>query len=307
MDDPWNLGLYAFDIVDDSHGELLYKQGFCSDFGEWKPQWRQRSFKKNFAESIRFPWPKRKFKLIMRKRDSTNLFHEIWEEYINPNHYELAWQKPDAKIRYFLKNGEPKEKVDIVLLADGYAITDTAAFTSNVERFIDAFFSVEPFKNRKTEFNVAVVYALSPVSGIRLERSNYYPSNILGCTFYTFDIERYVLSEKEWTVRDYAATVSYDFIGILLNTDKYGGGGIYNLYTTASARTYNAGYVMVHEMGHHIAGLADEYYTSDIPYQVSAPKYEPWEFNITALLNPDSLKWRNLVEPNTPIPTPWQK
>jgi hypothetical protein len=64
---------------------------------------------------------------------------------------------------------------------------------------------------------------------------------------------------------------------------------------------------MVHEMGHHMAGLADEYYTSDVAYQVTVPKYEPWEFNITALLNPQSLKWKNMVEPNTPIPTSWQK
>ena len=193
------------------------------------------------------------------------------------------------------------------MLADGYTVADSAEFRKDVERFTEAFFSVEPFKSRKTDFNVAAVYSTSPTSGIRLQKHNYYPANVLGCTYYTFGTERYVLTEREWTVRDFASAVPYDFLVILLNSNKYGGGGIYNLYITASAKSSSSGYVMVHEMGHHIAGLADEYYTSDVAYQVSAPKYEPWEFNITALLNPASLKWKNMVEQNTPIPTPWQK
>lgn len=157
------------------------------------------------------------------------------------------------------------------------------------------------------DFNVAAVYSTSPASGIRLQKPNYYPSNILGCSHYTFGTERYVLSEKEWTIRDYASAVPYVFLVILLNSNKYGGGGIYNLYITASAKSSSSGYVMVHEMGHHIAGLADKYYTGDVAYQVTTPKHEPWEFNITALLNTNNLKWNMMVERTTPIPTPWQK
>lgn len=308
MDDPYNLGLYAFDIIDAASGKVLYTQGFCSVFGEWQTTAEAGKLNKNFEESVRFPWPKDIFKLVMRKRDSTNTFQVIWSETINPSMYADANHAyPAAKVQYFVKSGNPKEKVDIVVLADGYTVADSAEFRKDVERFTEAFFSVEPFKSRKADFNVAAVYSTSPTSGIRLQKHNYYPANVLGCTYYTFGTERYVLTEREWTVRDYASAVPYDFLVILLNSNKYGGGGIYNLYITASAKSSSSGYVMVHEMGHHIAGLADEYYTSDVAYQVSVPKYEPWEFNITALLNPASLKWKNMVEQTTPIPTPWQK
>lgn len=308
MNDPYNLGLYAFDIVDAASGKIIYTQGFCSVFGEWQTTAEAGKMNKNFEECARFPWPKNIFKLVMRKRDSTNTFQTIWTETINPSMYADANHAyPAVKVHYFLKSGNPKDKVDVVVLADGYTVADSADFSNDVQQLIDAFFSVEPFKSRKTDFNVAAVYSTSSVSGIRLQKPNYYPSNILGSSYYTFGTERYVLTEREWTVRDYASAVPYDFLVILLNSDKYGGGGIYNLYITASAKSVSSNYVMVHEMGHHIAGLADEYYTSDVAYQVTAPKYEPWEFNITALLNTNNLKWKRMVEQTTPIPTPWQK
>jgi len=66
-------------------------------------------------------------------------------------------------------------------------------------------------------------------------------------------------------------------------------------------------YVGVHEFAHHFAGLADEYYTSDVAYLPPEHKTEPWEPNVTALLDPANLKWRDLVAPGTPVPTPWDK
>ena len=69
-----------------------------------------------------------------------------------------------------------------------------------------------------------------------------------------------------------------------------------------------AEYVFVHEFGHHFAGLADEYYTSDVAYETGAAEHiEPWEPNITALHDAQKLKWRDLVEAGTPLPTPWSK
>jgi hypothetical protein len=55
----------------------------------------------------------------------------------------------------------------------------------------------------------------------------------------------------------------------------------------------------VHEFGHHFAGLADEYYTSSIAYELPEVIIEPYEPNITALLDPENLKWQHLATPNT--------
>jgi hypothetical protein len=64
---------------------------------------------------------------------------------------------------------------------------------------------------------------------------------------------------------------------------------------------------MIHEMGHHLAALADEYYTSSVSYEIPEIKVEPWETNITAMFNKNDLKWKELVESGTPLPTPWNK
>jgi hypothetical protein len=68
-----------------------------------------------------------------------------------------------------------------------------------------------------------------------------------------------------------------------------------------------APYIFVHEFGHHLAALADEYYTSDVAYLPPQDRIEPWEPNVSALLDPAALKWKDLVEPGTPLPTPWPK
>ena len=97
-------------------------------------------------------------------------------------------------------------------------------------------------------------------------------------------------------------------VEILVNNEQYGGGGIYNFQATAAADTGFAEYIFVHEFGHHFAGLADEYYTSDVAYETGAAYHpEPWEPNVTALHDPEKLKWKELVESGTPLPTPWNK
>ena len=66
--------------------------------------------------------------------------------------------------------------------------------------------------------------------------------------------------------------------------------------------------MFVHEFGHHFAGLADEYYTSDVAYgPAGSDRVEPWEPNVTALRDPSSFKWKDLVSSGTPLPTPWNK
>jgi hypothetical protein len=115
------------------------------------------------------------------------------------------------------------------------------------------------------------------------------------------------LDNRAW--RDAASAAPYEFVEILVNDATYGGGGIFNDHATAASDSAFADYVFVHEFGHHFAALADEYYTSDVAYETgTSPKQpEPWEPNVTALHDPATLKWRDLVTPRTPLPTPWPK
>ncbi len=90
-----------------------------------------------------------------------------------------------------------------------------------------------------------------------------------------------------------------------MNGRKYGGGGIHNLFATVASDNAWTPYVFVHEFGHHFAGLADEYYTSDVAYQAAAARIEPWEPNVTA--DPARPKWNDLVARETARPTAWPK
>ncbi len=119
-----------------------------------------------------------------------------------------------------------------------------------------------------------------------------------------------MLSFNNRAVRRTAAFAPYEFIEILANNRTYGGGGIFNLYSTVAVDNAFANYVFVHEFGHHFAGLADEYYTSSVAYAPPSDRIEPWEPNVTALVDVSTLKWRTLISPSadiTPIPTPWNK
>ena len=114
-----------------------------------------------------------------------------------------------------------------------------------------------------------------------------------------------MLAFDDRRVREAAAAAPYDVMEIVVNGRTYGGGGIFNLYATVASDNAYTPYVFVHEFGHHFAGLADEYYTSDVAYGAAAARPEPWEPNATA--NAASPKWRDLVTPGTPLPTPWSK
>jgi hypothetical protein len=127
----------------------------------------------------------------------------------------------------------------------------------------------------------------------------------LRATYDAFGSERYVLTFDNKRLREAASAAPYEFIEIIVNDRKYGGGGIFNLYATVAADNAFTPYVFVHEFGHHFAGLADEYYTSDVAYEASAARPEPWEPNVTA--DPRAAKWSGLAASATPLPTPWPK
>jgi len=127
-------------------------------------------------------------------------------------------------------------------------------------------------------------------------------------TYDAFGSERYVLTFDNKAFRRLASYAPYDVVEIVANGRTYGGGGIYNLYSTVASDNAFSPYVFVHEFGHHFAALADEYYTSDVAYETGvADRPEPWEPNVTALHDPAQLKWKDLVSAGTPLPTPWDK
>ncbi|HEX6879507.1 MAG TPA: IgA Peptidase M64 [Terriglobales bacterium] len=307
--DDTNLGKYLFEVRDRSTNALLYSRGFASIFGEWETTDEARSMNRTFSESLRFPAPDKPVQIILKKRDHENAFREIWTFNVDPKDMFVNSAKPaqSGPVIEIEKHGDPAKKVDFLILGDGYTAAERGKCEKDARRLTDILFGTEPFKARRNDFNVWAICAASAESGISRPSTGVHHRTAVGASYDAFGSERYVLTFDNKAFRSVAAWAPYEFVEILVNNNTYGGGGIFNLYSTVAADSLWAPYVFVHEFGHHFAGLADEYYTSDVAYNSPTEKVEPWESNVTALLDPSLLKWRSLVAPDTPIPTPWNK
>jgi hypothetical protein len=308
--DDTNLGKYFFEVLDSATKKPIYSRGFASIYGEWETTPEVREGHRTFHESLRFPWPKGPVAISLKKRQADQSFKEIWSVSIDPasrfvNRAPLA---PVGTVWTIFEHGAPAEKVDVVILGDGYTAAEREKFHKDAERLVNALFATEPFKSRKTDFNVRAIDLPTSESGIHRTRGNAPRRTPIGTQFNVFDSERYVLTLDNRAMRDIASAAPYEFIEILANDRTYGGGGIFNDHATASVDSAYSEYVFVHEFAHHFAALADEYYTSDVAYETGAAEHiEPWEPNATALHDQEKLKWRDLVTAGTPLPTPWPK
>lgn len=307
LTDNLNLGLYFFKVFDKASNKLIYSRGFASIFGEW--QSTGETGWSTFHESLRFPWPKLPVTLTIEKRDAANNFVSVWSTEIDPlaRNVNRAPLTTTMKSFTYIENGPSSKKVDIVILGDGYTAQEMDKFHKDVAMLTDELFSVEPFKSRKSDFNVRAVETPSQSSGVNKPHPGVFNRTPLSMSYGAFDSERYALSYDNRTIRDVASSVPYDHMFILINERTYGGGGIFNLYSTVAADNKFSRYIFVHEFGHSFAALADEYYTSDVSYQPPQVTIEPWEPNVTALFDPSQLKWKQLLTPGTPLPTPWTK
>lgn len=306
--DNTNLGNYFFEVHDQASGKLLYSRGFNSIYGEWVTTEEAKHAMRTFSESLRFPEPSAPVHIVLKEREG-EAFKEVWSTNVDPHDKFVDTAAPPSPgpLITIQKNGEPATKADLVILGDGYTAAERGKFEQEAHKFANILFSTSPFREHRQDFNVWALCPAAEQSGVSRPSSGIYRRSPLGASYDTFGTERYVLTTDNHAVRDVASFAPYEFIEILLNSDVYGGGGIFNLYATVAAENEWAPYVFVHEFGHHFAGLADEYYTSDVAYLPPEKRTEPWEPNVTALLDPHDLKWKDLVAPGTPLPTPWPK
>lgn len=310
--DSSNLGKYFFEVRDLKTKQVLYSRGFASIYGEWETTDEAKSIKRTFQESLRFPAPASPVSIVLKKRDAKNNFQEIWATSIDPADMFIDRSKrvAPAPLITIQKAGDPADKVDFLILGDGYTAAEAKKFEADARRLTNVLFSTSPFKEQRRHFNVWAMAPRAAESGVSRPSTGIYRNSPIGATYDAFGSERYVLTFDNRSLRDAAQFAPYEFIEVLVNNRTYGGGGIFNLYSTVASDNAFANYVFVHEFGHHFAGLADEYYTSSVAYAPAAERVEPWEPNVTALLDVANLKWRSLVSPFanvTPIPTPWNK
>jgi hypothetical protein len=312
LTDEFNNGAYYYKVYDAASGRLIFSKGFDSYFKEYQTgEEASKGIKRTYHESAIIPFPKNKIKFALEKRDNRNRLNEIFSKEIDPaDLYIIKDPVKDKSVKVFKSHsgGDPHTSLDIVILGDGYTSKEEAKFKKDLKRYTGLLIAQEPFKSSGGKINISGILKPSEESGIDEPGANIYKSTSLGTTFYSLGSERYVLTEENKIMRDIAAHAPYDAVYIMCNSARYGGGGIYNFYCTFVSDNQFSPYIFLHEFGHSFAGLADEYYTSDVAYNEFYPAgQEPVEPNITRLLDKNNLKWKNLITPGIEIPSGWEK
>ncbi len=251
---PYRLGAYYYELRDVETDELLYSDCISTYFSEWRMTDEAKTKTKVFKESIRVPYPKNNATLTMYKIDSQDVILPIWEYDINRNTRAAIepTKNHNNRIIRLLDSGDPKEKVDIMILGDGYTSKETNRFDKDAQHFYEIFIETELFKRRKNDFNVHAVQVPSSMSDkcILTDRN-------------TFGHNKYALAIDEWKFREYATQSPYDYAVILINDTNNIGGSLYNNYSTVAMRSQSEDYIIRHEIGHQIVGIADRYYSDE--------------------------------------------
>ncbi|MBN2615713.1 MAG: peptidase M64 [Bacteroidales bacterium] len=303
--DTFNMGNYYMKVYDVKNDSLLYSKGYSTLFREWQTTDEAKTTNRTFPESVVMPYPKEKVRIDLFSRNWDGKFIKKFSYTVDPDSTEIKKDRrlvyPDFDIKV---TGDPAHRVDIVILPEGYTEAQMGKFIKDCEKFVHDFFKFAPYSENQDKFNFRGVLAPSPDSGTDIPADGIWKNTLLNTRYYTFGSERYLMTSDYKSVRDLAANAPYDQIYILVNSNKYGGGAIYNFYNVGVNSNVSSAKILIHEFGHGFAGLADEYYDNSTAYgSFYNLNIEPWEPNITTLKD-FGKKWKDLVKKGTPIPTP---
>ena len=303
---PFPYGKFRILVQDAASGKLIFTKGFDTLFAEYattKPA--LAGTKKAFQTTVRIPMPIAPVTVRIEHRLPDNSYRNVLSERIDPNDSRIRKESTSANDEVFAieRNGSHHECVDLVFLAEGYTANQKDKFVADATRMTNHLFTVEPYKENRRRFNVNGIFRASDESGADEPHLGIYRNTALNASFNTLEIDRYLLVEDNHRMHQMASRVPYDNIVVLVNTSTYGGGSICLDYCVCSASSPHNEMVFVHELGHGMSYLADEY-IGNVSYNDMYPEnVEPVEPNITRQLDPALIKWKSLLSKNVPIPT----
>lgn len=301
-------GEYRLEVRDVADNKLLYATGFNTLFQEWRTtdEALNTTTSRAFNSSYRIPFPKHNVNVIFFERlREDGSYSKLAQFTIDPEDKLINCEQENSfAITPILNNGHPQNKVDIVFIAEGYTANEMEKFRKDVEKHVGYLFGMEPYKSRKDDFNIWAVESVSLESGTDIPHHDIWKQTAANSNFYTFRSDRYLTAENQTLVCKLCSNAPCDAMYVIVNTDKYGGGGIYNFYGLGMSDHWATPMVFVHEFAHSFAGVADEYFVdSDNTFlEMYNTKIEPWEPNITSLVEFEK-KWKDMLPEGTMIPT----
>ncbi len=284
-------------MTDKASGDTLYRLSFNTLFQEWQATEEATRVRRSFENTVLVPMPAAPAEICVQLFDFHNnvvasLTHPVDPSDILIKPLECSVSGPAYRVLY--RSGDPKDKIDVVIVPEGYAAADMETFWRDAQAVVDNLFSHKAFAAMKDRFNIIAVDAPSEGSGVSVPREGVWKKTVVDSNFDTFYMDRYLTTTHVFQMHDILAGVPYEHIIVLANTETYGGGGIYNAYTLTASHHAMFGPVVVHEFGHSFAGLADEYAYDDQYVEYYYPDLEPWERNITTKADFAS-KWQDMM------------
>ena len=291
---------------DKESGKVIYQTSFSSLFQEWITENEAKKTAKGYENTFLLPFPKKSALVTVELKDAHHQVSASYTHEVNPEDI-LIHQRGSKEItpHRYIHKGKYEDCIDIAILAEGYTAADMDLFYKDAEIACESLFNHEPFKTYKDRFNIVAVESLSKDKGVSIPKGHIWKETAVGSHFSTFYMDRYLTTCRVKKMHDWLAGIPYEHIIILANTEEYGGGGIYNSYMLTTAHHKDFKPVIVHEFGHSFAGLADEYAYQEEPNPRYPASVEPWEQNITTMVDFNS-KWKDMLPKGTPIPTPFK-
>ena len=289
-------------LSDHATGRQLYVHTFSTLFQEWQAEEEATRVDRAFQASFNVPMPKRPVDVRVTLTDFHAQVKGSLQHTIDPADILIRRiDEPQETFRYVWTGRKLPDRrpditscIDLAIIAEGYTHEEMGKFYQDCQRVVDALFAHEPFTSMKSRFNVVAVAAESAKSGPSVPHDGLWRQTPAGVHYDTFYTDRYLMTTEMHRIYDLLSGIPFEHIIVLVNSSTYGGGGIYNQLTVTTSDHPTFRLVLVHEFGHAYGGLGDEYFYDD-GYETMYPAdTEPWEPNLTTLVNFQS-KWADMM------------
>ena len=289
-------------LSDHATGRQLYVHTFSTLFQEWQAEEEATRVDRAFQASFNVPMPKRPVDVRVTLTDFHAQVKGSLQHTIDPADILIRRiDEPHETFRYVWTGQKLPDRrpditscIDLAIIAEGYTHEEMGKFYQDCQRVVDALFAHEPFTSMKSRFNVVAVAAESAKSGPSVPHDGLWRQTPAGVHYDTFYTDRYLMTTEMHRIYDLLSGIPFEHIIVLVNSSTYGGGGIYNQLTVTTSDHPTFRPVLVHEFGHAYGGLGDEYFYDD-GYETMYPAdTEPWEPNLTTLVNFQS-KWADMM------------
>jgi hypothetical protein len=296
LDEVPLAGFGSVEVVDPTTKRVLYKNTFSSLFQEWLGTEEAATDQMAFENSFLVPLPKGEADIVLTLTDARQeRIAKATHRYRPTDELVKTGDADGRDVVYIHRGGDPSSAIDIAMIPEGYRAAERETFLEDARRMTDEILRYEPFASNRDKFNFVAVMVPSEESGVSIPLEGVWLDTAYKSHFSTFHSARYLTAPAVKRMHETLEGVPYEHVVILANTDRYGGGGIYNSYLMSAVHNEKALPVTVHEFGHSFGGLADEYFYESEDNGFYPLDVEPWEPNITTKVDFKS-KWEDMVD-----------